>query len=88
MKKQLAMILALVGNVLKAFPGIGTVAGGVAHAVAYGLIFESVGKAMMACLEKYHGIDGKQLANELDGQMQNNLEERAVQLAKALIFKR
>lgn len=87
MKKELAMILALVGNVLKAFPGIGTVAGGVAHAVAYGLIFESVGKAMTACLEKYHGIDGTQLASELDGQLNHQLETRAIRLAKAVIFK-
>ncbi len=88
MKKELALILALTGNVLKAFPGIGTVAGGAAHAVAYGLIFESVGKAMTACLEKYNGIDQKQLADELQGQMNNQLEERAVSLAKAVIFRK
>lgn len=88
MKKELAVILALVGNVLKAFPGVGTVAGGVAHAVAYGLIFESVGRAMTACLEKYNGIEQNQLAGELQGQISNNLEERAVRLAKAVIFKR
>lgn len=88
MKKELAVILALVGNVLKAFPGVGTVAGGVAHAVAYGLIFESVGRAMTACLEKYNGIDQAQLEGELQGQINHNLEERAVRLAKAVIFKR
>lgn len=87
MKKELAVILALVGNVLKAFPGMGTVAGGVAHAVAYGLIFESVGRAMTACLEKHHAIDGKQLANELEGQIHDHLEARAIRLAKAVIFR-
>ncbi|PID66031.1 MAG: hypothetical protein CR975_05205 [Gammaproteobacteria bacterium] len=88
MKKELAVILALAGNVLKAFPGVGTVAGGLAHAVAYGLIFESVGKAMTACLEKYNGINQTQLANELQGQINEHLEERAVSLAKAIIFKK
>lgn len=87
MKKELAIILALVGNVCKAFPGVGTVAGGAMHAVAYGLIFESLGKAMAACLEKYHGIDHKQLASELEGQINDNLQARALSLAKAVIFR-
>lgn len=87
MKKELAVILALVGNVCKAFPGIGTVAGGAMHAIAYGLIFESVGRAMTACLEKHHGIDRQQLANELEGQIHEHLEARAIRLAKAIIFK-
>lgn len=88
MKKELAIILALTGNVLKAFPGIGTVAGGMAHAIAYGLIFESVGQAMTACLDKYNGINQAQLENELLGSFDKDLEARAVRLAKAVIFKR
>ena len=40
------LILAVAGNALKAFPGIGTIAGGLLHAVAYGLIFKSLGKAV------------------------------------------
>lgn len=87
MKKELAVILALVGNVLKAFPGVGTVAGGAVHAVAYGLIFESVGRAMTACLEKYHGMDRQLLANELEEQINDNMEARAIRLAKSIIFK-
>lgn len=87
MKKELAVILALVGNVCKAFPGVGTVAGGAMHAIAYGLIFESLGKAMAACLAKYHGINREQLATELEGQISGNLEARATRLAKAVIFR-
>lgn len=87
MKKEMAFFLALTGNVLKAFPGVGTVAGGAAHAVAYGLIFESVGRAMTACLEKYNGINETHLENELQGQITHNLEQRAVQMAKAVILK-
>jgi len=44
------LLLAISGNGFKAFPGIGTVAGGLMHAVAYGLIFDSMGKAVSMTL--------------------------------------
>ena len=44
--------LAVAGNGLKAFPGIGTVAGGLVHAVAYGLIFDAVGRSLRVSLER------------------------------------
>lgn len=50
-KRSLNLLLALVGNVFKAFPGMGTVVGGMIHAVVYGLIFESLGKAVARSLE-------------------------------------
>lgn len=40
-----SVTLAIAGNVLKAFPGFGTVGGGLVHAVAYGLIFDALGRA-------------------------------------------
>ncbi|KOR30822.1 hypothetical protein TI05_13370 [Achromatium sp. WMS3] len=49
--KSQTLILAVAGNALKAFPGIGTLAGGVLHAVAYGLIFRSLGKAVARSFE-------------------------------------
>ena len=45
-RKALPMVLAVAGNAFKAFPGLGTVAGGALHAVGYGLIFESLGHAL------------------------------------------
>jgi len=36
--------LAIAGNALKAFPGMGTITGGLVHAVAYALIFDSLGR--------------------------------------------
>ena len=45
--KALPLSLAVAGNGLKAFPGIGTVAGGLAHAVAYGLLFDALGRTLM-----------------------------------------
>ena len=40
-----ALTLAIAGNAFKAFPGVGTISGGVIHAVAYGMIFDSLGRA-------------------------------------------
>jgi len=48
--KSVPMILAIVGNGLKAFPGIGTVVGGLVHATAYGLIFDTLGKTLVRTL--------------------------------------
>ena len=36
------IVLAVAGNALKAFPGLGTLGGGVLHAFAYALIFDSM----------------------------------------------
>ena len=44
------LILAVAGNALKAFPGIGTLAGGALHAVAYGIIFRTLGRALTTTL--------------------------------------
>lgn len=45
LRNMSAITLAIAGNALKAFPGLGTLSGGLLHAVAYGLIFESLGRA-------------------------------------------
>ena len=44
--KSIPLLLAVAGNGLKAFPGVGTVAGGLVHAGAYGLIFDALGHAV------------------------------------------
>lgn len=46
-----ALVLAIAGNAAKAFPGLGTLGGGLLHAVAYGMIFASLGRALAAELE-------------------------------------
>ncbi|MEM8816873.1 MAG: GTPase, partial [Pseudomonadota bacterium] len=48
--RALPLTLAVAGNGLKAFPGLGTVAGGVVHAVAYGLIFDALGRSLVLTL--------------------------------------
>jgi len=50
-RSALPLLLAVAGNAAKAFPGIGTLAGGLMHAVAYGLIFDALGRAVTRTLE-------------------------------------
>jgi uncharacterized protein len=49
-RSSTAIVLAIAGNALKAFPGIGTLSGGLVHTLAYGLIFDSLGRALAATL--------------------------------------
>jgi len=50
-RTALPLVMAVVGNAAKAFPGIGTLAGGLLHAVAYGMIFDALGRAVAHTLE-------------------------------------
>jgi uncharacterized protein (DUF697 family) len=51
--RALPLTLAVAGNGLKAFPGLGTVAGGLVHAVAYGLIFDALGRSLVLALSRH-----------------------------------
>jgi GTP-binding protein EngB required for normal cell division len=52
-----AIVLAIAGNALKAFPGLGTLGGGALHAIAYGLVFDSVGRAIALTLADHAKLD-------------------------------
>jgi GTP-binding protein EngB required for normal cell division len=52
-----SIVLAIAGNALKAFPGLGTLGGGVLHAFAYALIFDSMGRALAASLAERQTLD-------------------------------
>jgi len=52
-----SVVLAVAGNALKAFPGLGTLGGGVLHAFAYALVFDSLGKALATTLAAHHTLD-------------------------------
>ncbi|MET0935825.1 MAG: GTPase, partial [Luteibacter sp.] len=52
-----SIVLAIAGNALKAFPGLGTLGGGVLHAFAYALIFDSLGRALAASLAERRSLD-------------------------------
>ncbi len=52
-----ALVLAIAGNAMKAFPGLGTLGGGVLHAIAYGLVFDSLGHALADTLAERSTLD-------------------------------
>ncbi len=64
-----ALILAIVGNALKAFPGLGTVSGGLVHAVAYAMIFDSLGRAVAETLARGDGFDRKAALQRFDASL-------------------
>ena len=52
-----SITLAIAGNALKAFPGLGTLGGGLVHAVAYGMVFDSLGRAVATTLAERGALD-------------------------------
>jgi GTP-binding protein EngB required for normal cell division/uncharacterized protein (DUF697 family) len=60
-----SLVLAIAGNALKAFPGLGTLGGGVLHAFAYALIFDSLGRALAASLAERKTLDQADAAEKL-----------------------
>jgi hypothetical protein len=81
-KKAVPLSLAIAGNALKAFPGTGTIAGGLAHAVAYGLLFDSLGRAVARTLEARGELPPKVVTATLEETLSENLEKRAGRLAQ------
>jgi len=52
-----ALVLAIAGNAMKAFPGFGTLGGGLVHAIAYGLVFDSLGRAVSDTFAAHAALD-------------------------------
>jgi len=72
--KTMTLVLAVAGNALKAFPGIGTLAGGVLHAVAYGLVFRSLGRAVARSFETRGALHPLQTARTFKETLGEELE--------------
>lgn len=83
--RTLPVVLALAGNTLKAFPGIGTVAGGLAHAVAYGLIFDAMGRAIVTTLASRGELHAAPAAGLFKETMSEGLESRARRLVEVAL---
>ncbi len=83
--KRLPILLALSGNVLKAFPGIGTVTGGIMHAVAYAMIFDSLGKAVSKTLDETGALESKRALDYFEETIGGNLENRAKRFARLAV---
>jgi len=80
--KALPLSLAVAGNGLKAFPGIGTVAGGIVHAVAYGLIFDALGRSLVLTLTKNGELDPAAAAKDFEDGISEHIEAGVRQVAK------
>jgi len=81
-KKMTAITLAITGNALKAFPGMGTLTGGLVHAVAYGMIFESLGRAAAQTLASRGALRPYPAAKAFEELLHDNLEAGAIRFAK------
>jgi hypothetical protein len=74
--------LAVAGNGLKAFPGIGTVAGGLVHAVAYGLIFDALGRSLVQTLSKHGELVPEEAAREFEENISEHIEAGVRRVAR------
>jgi len=80
--RALPLSLAVAGNGLKAFPGLGTVVGGLAHAVAYGLIFDALGRSLVLTLARHGELLPEAAAREFEEGISEHLEAGVRRIAK------
>ena len=80
--RALPLTLAVAGNGLKAFPGLGTVAGGLVHAVAYGLIFDALGRSLVLTLSRHGELDPDIAAREFEESISEHIEAGVKRVAK------
>jgi GTP-binding protein EngB required for normal cell division len=81
-KNMSAITLAIAGNALKAFPGLGTLTGGLVHGVAYGMIFDSLGRAAAKSLASRGELRPIPAARDFEELMHENLESGVVRFAR------
>jgi len=80
--RTLPLTLAVAGNGLKAFPGVGTVAGGFVHAVAYGLIFDALGRSLVLTLSKHGELMPEVAAKEFEEGISEHIEAGVRRVAR------
>ncbi len=80
--RALPLSMAVAGNGLKAFPGLGTVVGGLAHAVAYGLIFDALGRSLVLTLARHGELVPEMAARNFEEGISEHLEAGVRRIAK------
>lgn len=80
--RALPLSLAVAGNGLKAFPGLGTVAGGLVHAVAYGLIFDALGRSLVLSLSRHGELVPATASKEFEDRISEHLEAGVGRIAR------
>ena len=84
-KKSIPLLLMVSGNTLKAFPGVGTIAGGLTHAFAYGLIFDALGHAVHKTLRQRGALRPIPTAISFGEYLNQNMQGKTTQLAKLVL---
>lgn len=77
-----ALVLAIAGNALKAFPGLGTLGGGVLNAIAYGLVFDSLGRALADTLAAHPALDAADIETRLRALLAEPARDRVERVAR------
>jgi len=80
-----AIVLAIAGNALKAFPGLGTLGGGMLHAVAYGLVFDSLGRALADTLAERASLDAADVEARVRALLAEPARERLERVARLAV---
>jgi len=83
--RALPITMAVAGNALKAFPGIGTVAGGVVHAVAYGLIFDALGRSLVLTLRDEGQLDPDAAAKAFEEGLDEHIQAGVRRIARLAV---
>jgi small GTP-binding protein len=82
LRTSVSLVLAIVGNALKAFPGVGTAVGGVTHAVAYGMIFNALGHAVLDSVSTLGVLDAQATQQKFEENLLGPAQILAKDLAK------
>lgn len=77
-----ALVLAIAGNAMKAFPGLGTLGGGVVHAIAYGLVFDSLGRAVSDTFAAHATLDLADVETRVRALLAEPARERIERIAR------
>lgn len=76
-RTHITLVLGLAGNAAKAFPGIGTLAGGALHAIAYGLLFDALGKGVAESLATRGELHPIQAARQFEDKLSDDFQKAA-----------
>ena len=69
-------------------PGVGTVAGGVVHAVAYGLIFDALGRSLVSTLQRHGELLPDVAAREFEEGISEHIEAGVRRVAEMALEER
>lgn len=83
--RHITLILAVAGNALKAFPGVGTVAGGMLHAVTYGMIFDALGRSLNETLASRGELASLPVVNRFTESLGDQLEKRTGEMVRLVL---